>query len=33
MACKYWYDGQWRTETQFKKILSEGVGFFASSAI
>ena len=25
MACKYWYDGQWRTETQFKKILSEGV--------
>ena len=25
MACKYWYDGQWRTETQFKKILSEGL--------
>lgn len=25
MACQYWYDGKWRTETEFKQILQDGL--------
>lgn len=25
MACQYWYDGQWRSEEEFKNILNEGL--------
>jgi hypothetical protein len=25
MACKYWYDNQWRTEEEFKSILNNGL--------
>jgi len=25
MACKYWYDGNWRTEQEFKSILENGL--------
>ncbi|MEE9376801.1 MAG: hypothetical protein V3V33_02055 [Candidatus Lokiarchaeia archaeon] len=25
MACKYWYDGSWRTEQEFKSILNNGL--------
>lgn len=25
MACKYWYDGKWHTEKNFKKILADGL--------
>ena len=25
MACKYWYDGNWRTEAEFKSILENGL--------
>ena len=25
MACKYWYDGKWRSEKEFKNILKDGL--------
>ena len=25
MACKYWYDGKWRSEKEFKQILENGL--------
>ena len=25
MACKYWYDGNWRSEEEFKSILNNGL--------